>query len=129
MRDKESLIPVDWFRKADADIKTVEILLSQGGDTEISAMHVQQAIEKYLKGYLLAEGWKLRKTHDLPELLDEAVRYSPGLEEFRSLCEGATVFYFEAKYPFFKDKPTAEEVNELLIRVKEMVKLILEEFK
>ncbi len=78
---------------------------------------------------MLAKGWKLKKIHDLPELLDEAVRYSPGLEEFRSLCEEATVFYFEAKYPFFKDKPAAEEVNELLIRVKEMVKLILEEFK
>ena len=61
MRDKESLIPVDWFRKADADLKTVDILLAQGGDTEISAMHVQQAIEKYLKGYLLAKGWKLKK--------------------------------------------------------------------
>lgn len=129
MPGKESLIPIDWFRKADADLRTVEILLAQGGDTEIAAMHIQQAMEKYLKGYLLAKGWKLRKTHDLPELLDEAMRYSPKLDKFRSLCEEATVFYFEARYPFFKEGPTPQEVNEFLMQTKEMVKAILEEIK
>lgn len=115
MPDKESSIPIDWFSKADADLNTVEILLAQSGDTEIAATHIQQAIEKYLKGYLLAKGWKLKKTHDLPELLDEAVKYYPGLEKIRSLCEETTVFYFEARYPFFKEGPTTQEVNEFLM--------------
>lgn len=127
MPDKESLIPTDWFKKAEADIRTVEILIAQKGDTEIAAMHIQQAIEKYIKGYLLAKGWKLKKTHDLPELLDEAVKYSPSLEKFRDLCEEATVFYFEARYPFFKEGPAVEEVSEFLTQAKEMVKVILEE--
>ncbi len=127
MPDKESLIPTDWFKKAGSDIRTVEILIAQKGDTEIAAMHIQQAIEKYIKGYLLAKGWKLKKTHDLPELLDEAVKYSSLLEKFRDLCEEATVFYFEARYPFFKEGPTVEEVSEFLMQAKEMVKVILEE--
>ncbi|UCD85485.1 MAG: HEPN domain-containing protein [Deltaproteobacteria bacterium] len=129
MPDKESSIPADWFRKADADLQTVEILLAQSGDTEIASTHIQQAIEKYLKGHLLVKGWKLRKTHDLPELLDEAVKYCQELEKFRSLCEETTVFYFEARYPFFKEGPTAKEVKGYLIQAKEMAKVIRENTK
>jgi HEPN domain-containing protein len=129
MPDKESLIPFDWFNKGNADLQTVEILLSQGGDTEIAAMHIQQTVEKYLKGFLLAKGWELKKTHDLPQLLDEAVKHAPELEKFRSLCEEITVFYFEARYPFFKEGPTAQEVNQYLTHTKEFIKTILEEIK
>lgn len=127
MPDKESLIPGDWFKKADADLQTVEILLTQSGDTEIAALHIQQAIEKYLKGCLLAKGWKLKKTHDLPELLDEAVKFLPKLEKFRSLCEEMTVFYFEARYPFFKEGPTAKEVKRFLKNAKQMIEVIQRE--
>lgn len=56
MKDKESRLPQDWFRKGEADIRTAEILLNHGGDPEIAASHLQQALEKYLKGYLLSKG-------------------------------------------------------------------------
>jgi HEPN domain-containing protein len=83
MPGKESLAPQDWFRKADADIQTVEILLSHGGNMEVAAMHIQQTVEKYLKGYLLSTGWELDRIHDLPALLDEAVARSNAFEQYR----------------------------------------------
>lgn len=92
MPDKESSIPKDWFKKGEVDLQTVEILLAHGGDLEIAAMHVQQAIEKFLKGHLLSKGWKLKKTHDLVELLDYAVEYNSELNDFRRLCEESTAF-------------------------------------
>ncbi|MHA1263183.1 MAG: hypothetical protein ACTSSA_14060 [Candidatus Freyarchaeota archaeon] len=32
MQDEESRLPQDWFKKAEADIQTVEILLTHGVD-------------------------------------------------------------------------------------------------
>jgi HEPN domain-containing protein len=129
MPSKESFVPQDWFRKADADIQTVEILLAHGGDLEMAAMHVQQAIEKYLKGYLLSRGWKFDRIHDLPSLLDEAVTRNANFEKFRELCENVTAFYFEARYPFVVQPPTEEKVKDALERTKQLIQFILAEHK
>ncbi|MBI3753140.1 MAG: HEPN domain-containing protein, partial [Deltaproteobacteria bacterium] len=49
MKDRESLLPKDWFHKGDIDIRRAEILL-ENDDAGGAAFHLQQAIEKYLKG-------------------------------------------------------------------------------
>jgi len=68
MPARESLYPHDWFSKARQDLRTVEILLRERGDAEVIGFHLQQTVEKYLKGYLLAQGWKLERIHDLEVL-------------------------------------------------------------
>lgn len=83
---KESLYPQDWMRTADADFRRVSKRLAEG-DIEDAAFHLQQAMEKYLKGFLLSKGWKLKKIHDLEALLDDAVRYLQALEPFRLLVQ------------------------------------------
>jgi HEPN domain-containing protein len=100
MRHKESLYPQDWFAKAQKDLHTVEILMREQGDAEVAGFHLQQAAEKYLKGYLLSQGWQLQRTHNLEVLLNEAVRFEPSLERFRDLCEKATDLYTLERYPF-----------------------------
>ena len=60
-------------------------------DTDDAAFRLQQAIEKYLKGFLLARGWRLRRIHDLGVLLSEAVRHDPGLERYPSLEESPSL--------------------------------------
>jgi HEPN domain-containing protein len=102
MSAKESRYPHDWFEKARQDIRTVEILLRAQGDAEVAGFHLQQAAEKYLKGYLLSQGWRLERIHNLEILLNEAVRFNPDLERFRDLCEEATDFYTFERYPFFE---------------------------
>jgi len=126
MQDEESRLPQDWFKKAEADIQTVEILLTHGGDPEIAASHLQQALEKYLKGYLLSKGWQLERIHDLAVLLDEAVKYKPELEEFRDFLEEITVYYFQSRYPFKVEGPKREEVEKALAQTKQIIQLLLE---
>lgn len=98
MQDMELRLPQDWFRKGEADIRTIEILLTQGGDPDIAASHLQQALEKYLKGYLLSKGWQLERIHDLSVLLDEAVKHKPELQKFRKFLEEVTAYYFQSRY-------------------------------
>lgn len=128
MSNKESLVPQEWFRKANADINTVEILLAHGGDMEMAAMHIQQAVEKYLKGYLLSIGWRLERIHDLVALLDEAASRDKAIEQFRELCETVNAFYFEARYAFMMPPPTEEEVRIFLEQAKQLVGFILSQF-
>jgi HEPN domain-containing protein len=62
-------------------------------------MLLHQAIEKYLKGFLLGKGWALKRTHDLTELLDEALVHAPELAEFDTVCIKITADYTEQRYP------------------------------
>jgi HEPN domain-containing protein len=126
MLDRESLLPDDWFARARTDIQAAEILLAHGGDPGTAGLHVQQAIEKYLKGYLLSKGWTLERIHDLAALLDEAVKHFPRLEAYYALCEEVTAFYFEARYPFPVEPPIREEVEVLLHRAQELARQIEE---
>jgi HEPN domain-containing protein len=92
MRDKkESLYPQDWFRKGEQDLKAAKVLLSSD-NLETASFHLHQAVEKYLKGYLLSKGWKLRRIHDLEELLDETITYNKSFKEFREVTQMATEY-------------------------------------
>ncbi len=76
MKKRESPLPRDWFHKAGLDMRRSEILLAND-DAEGAAFHLQQALEKYLKGlvcgcYLAKAGMKV--------LICEQ-HYKPGLNK------------------------------------------------
>ena len=124
MQDKESLYPNDWFVKGDSDLNAVEILL-KAQNLDIAAFHIQQAIEKYLKGFLLGRGWSLVKTHDLVDLLNEAVNYEPSFEKFRQLCIRVTEYYIEERYPFLVSSEfNKEELEKQVEETKELIDFI-----
>ncbi|MBI1924523.1 HEPN domain-containing protein [Candidatus Poribacteria bacterium] len=52
----ESTYSEEWFLIAHKDFSRVSIRLTEG-DIEDAAFHLQQALEKALKGFLLARGW------------------------------------------------------------------------
>lgn len=111
MQDKESSLPDDWFKKGDDDKQAVDILLEHGGKSSVAAFLIQQMLEKYMKGFLLSKGWKLKRTHDLEELLDEMVGFDPSFEGFREISQKATAFYFLERYPFFGGELSRDEVE------------------
>ncbi|MBI5235417.1 MAG: HEPN domain-containing protein [Deltaproteobacteria bacterium] len=121
MKNRASLLPKDWFHKGDIDIRRAEILL-ENNDAGGAAFHLQQAIEKSLKGYLIGKGWKLERIHDLEGLLDYAVDYNVGFEEFRVLCQEATEYYIEERYPFLMSSELTED--EVLLRIKKAKEFI-----
>jgi HEPN domain-containing protein len=67
MPHEESLYPADWLRLAERDWGRVERLLD-GQDPELAGFCLQQAVEKFLKAFLLSHGWPLRRIHDLGAL-------------------------------------------------------------
>ena len=106
MTSNESLIPGEWYKIADRDLRAAQLLLTEPDDFHgIAGMLLQQALEKYLKGYLLSKGWKLVRIHDLGRLLKDLVSYEPDFQEYAEACLRITDFYLEDRYPLHSEKP------------------------
>jgi len=121
MPPKDSLYPQDWFRLAARDFKRAEHLLNVD-DPEGAGYHLQQAVEKYLKGFLLSKGWKLKRIHDLEVLLNDALKYEKALEKYRSLCQKITGYYMIDRYPLpAAPTLTKEEVQESVAEAEQFI--------
>jgi HEPN domain-containing protein len=129
MPREESLYPADWLRLAERDWKRVERLLA-GKDPELAGFCLQQAVEKFLKAFLLSHGWQLRRIHDLDALLDDAVTYDESLENFHNVCQLITAFYFMERYPFVVETgPIEDDVRNAFKQVKDLIEKIRTELE
>lgn len=87
---------MEWFERGDHDIETAQLLYDQHGYTDSIAYHIQQAIEKYLKGYLVMRGQKPPRVHELDTLLTLVAQLEPEwYDQFIELCEKATRYYID----------------------------------
>jgi HEPN domain-containing protein len=124
-KDRESFLAKDWYSKGNLDIRRTEILL-ENNDPEGAAFHLQQALEKYLKGFLIRKGWRLERIHDLEDLLDHAIDHDSTLEVFRSLCQEVTEYYIEERYPFLvSSELTVNEVRSKLSEAKKFIEKLV----
>ncbi|MDP2935454.1 MAG: HEPN domain-containing protein [Dehalococcoidia bacterium] len=123
MQDRESSYPQDWFTQGARDFERVKKRLAEQ-DWGDAAFHLQQALEKYLKGYLLSKGWQLRRTHNLQTLLDEATIHDATLERFRFACQEITAYYFLDRYPFFAAAPSADEIESARLIGQELIRAL-----
>ena len=108
MLHENSSYPADWLRIAERDWDRVGRLLTDG-DFSLAGFCLQQAIEKFLKAFLIYHGWELRFIHNLDALLDDAVCYDLTLEEFRDICQKITAFYFIERYPLLIEEEITED--------------------
>ncbi|MBM4046326.1 MAG: HEPN domain-containing protein [Planctomycetes bacterium] len=121
MQREESRYPADWFQIGDKELVRARNLF-QLRDLDGAGFNIQQAVEKYLKGYLLSKGWQLRRIHELEPLLNEAVAHDSFLEQFRGACQRITDYYIEERYPFFvASNLTEEEIRESLTAAEKLI--------
>ena len=122
MKGKKPALAKDWLEKGRHDFEMAQLLYKEQGYTDIIAFLIQQAVEKYLKGFLIYHGWKLRKIHDLETLLNEAINVEHSFEDFSITCRKITEYYIESRYPlgFPVDYPR-EEIKESLDAAGEII--------
>ena len=89
----------EWFERGRRDIETAQLLYDSRGYTDTIGYHVQQAVEKFLKGYLVSHGKKPPKIHELDTLLHRIADFDDSLSEFIDLCATVSQYYIEARYP------------------------------
>ena len=91
--------PQDWFAFAAERLRGADVLWQHEGLTATGIETLQEAVERYLKGYLIGKGWSLIKTHDLERLVKEAVTFDKNFEKFKPLAEELTEDFFAQHYP------------------------------
>jgi len=85
--EEEIKLIKDWLRFARENL-----LFARSGMTEDYASYhticflCQGSAEKYLKAFLIWNGWKLKKIHDLQELLVFCIDFEPGFEMLKEEC-------------------------------------------
>lgn len=93
-----------WLKKADEDFQTAEILLASDAPLYGSiGFHCQQAVEKWMKGWLTWRDVEFRKTHDLVELLDVMAKIDPALAQ--KIEESAILTHYAVVHRYPGDLP------------------------
>ena len=115
-----------WIRKADDDLTVAKEMLNfQKRIPWIICSHAQQAVEKYLKAFLIFQQIDFRKTHDTSELLNLCIQADQNLEKLQNLkIEKLTYYAVESRYPGFYE-PDLEDAEEALLIAENVRELVL----
>lgn len=89
----------EWIARAEHDLEAAQLLLDHKAHADIVLFHAHQAVERYLKAFLLHHGWKLRKIHDLETLITDAMDVESAFETYLDLGRRLTAFYYTERYP------------------------------
>ncbi len=116
-----------WLEKADHDLGTA-IIAQKHLPTykDIIAFHCQQAVEKYLKAFILNLGLPLKKTHDLVFLLEQIDKYDKIEHDWFERVFELQDFAVEIRYPDQVIELSDEDINTAIEIATQFRKLILE---
>ncbi len=125
--DKKIELVKEWLHKAKNDLGIAKLAIDNDAEyTDAICFHCQQAVEKYLKAYLIDQDIKFKKTHSISYLLDlmnDIENISVDLYEKAELLESYAV---EIRYPDNWYEPTMDEAVEAYSIALEFKKYIME---
>jgi HEPN domain-containing protein len=123
MSERRDLVRA-WFRKGDNDLRTAQLALSAHGPYDTGCFHCQQAVEKYLKGFLVFHGRDFPFTHDLSELALLCQQAAPKLGLLSPFLEELTAYAVEGRYDVGPD-PTERTLEQALAEAERIRGLLL----
>lgn len=101
-----------WIESGDHDLGTAQLIfqyIPRYRDT--IAFHCQQAVEKYLKGYLFFLGIKFKRSHDLNYLLSLISQKEKVSDEMFDKSAELEDFSVEIRYPDTTFELTNDDIN------------------
>ena len=124
MKTKTELLN-NWIDKAEKDLLTAEHEMTFADRVaESICFHCQQAVEKFLKAYLIYLNISFPKTHEIGELITRCETKDNQINEFKEESDILTDYAVEVRYPDDWYEPTSEETKqaiEIAKRIKEYV--------
>lgn len=96
-----------WLEKADEDrLCIANELKAERQPWSVICFHAQQAVEKYLKAFLVSKGVRPERTHDLRALVIRCANYDVEFLALEADCRQLNSFAVDVRYP---DLPGVEE--------------------
>ena len=114
-----------WIIKGDHDLGTAKITylyIPEYLDTV--TFHCQQAVEKYLKAYLIFQRISFKFTHDLVYLLDLISESDPDFDIYYDLLSELQGYAVEVRYPNDTIYLSSEKVKNAIQIAKEIRDLV-----
>ena len=112
-----------WLLKANEDLLVVDKLTEyEIIATSSVCFHCQQAVEKFLKAFLIANGVDVKKTHNIEYLLSESADFDKDFTDIdpKELSD----FGVDVRYPgdmFVPDQDETLEYKNLAFEIKDIV--------
>ena len=111
----------EWLLIADEDVVSAEIL-NKANNLVNSYYHCSQAVEKYLKCFLVANNIKINKDHNISETLTRCVNCNNSFTVIMKECDEMSTSIKNLRYPG-RIIPTKENINDafcLINKIKEL---------
>ncbi len=98
--EEEIKLVKDWLRFARENL----LFAHSGMKEDYAPYHTicflcQGSAEKYLKAFLIWNGWELKKIHDMGDLLTFCIDFDPEFENLKEECGLLNEYITEARYP------------------------------
>lgn len=125
MKGANKKIVSEWLEKANSDLAFAQASFNDFDDF-YGQMCVlcHDAVEKYLKAFLVSHGIRPMRIHDLIALSTQCTKLSDVFGDYREDCAILNRYYTPIKYPSHYPTPTreqAKEAIEIATRIKEIV--------
>ena len=92
--------PADWFALADERLAVADQAFDMAEEVCLTCVELlHEAAERYLKGYLISQGWDLTRTHNLRFLVEQAELYETAFAQFGDWGSDLTTQFFAQHYP------------------------------
>ena len=119
-----------WLQKAESDLLCAENNLnSEQIPVDTVCYHCAQAVEKYLKAFLVIREIQFPWIHNLLRLLELYKKADESFEQLREQLLILNTFSGEIRYPDEWFEPTIEEAKEALKTAKNIKKFISEKIE
>lgn len=114
-----------WLRKAENDLISAEHELSFSEEemiTDTVCFHAQQAVEKFLKAFLISNNYEFGNTHNLEYLLQLCGNFDKTILQYK--LGNLTSFAVKVRYPdnyYSTDYEDAKEAFKIAKTIKEKI--------
>lgn len=129
MNEQSNLIK-QWIEKGDHDLGTAKITYLHIPEyLDTVTFHCQQAVEKYLKAYLIFQSITFRFTHDLIYLLELIIQKDSDFNNYYDTISELQGYAIEIRYPNEMIFLSNEKVEKAIQISKNIRKLVTEKIK
>ena len=97
--------PAAWLKYAEGDLRVAKAgMRSKDPAYATICFLCQGSGEKFLKAFLIANGWELEKTHDVKKLLKYCQNFNPAFARLEADAETLNTYITAGRYPGFFDQ-------------------------
>lgn len=115
----------DWLEKGNHNLEDAKRLFKNGGYTDTICFLCQQAVEKYLKTYLITKKAVPGPIHHLEDLTRHCAKFEKDFLKFLDVCSLLSRYYIETRYPpLVPIEYTKEETAKAIAIAEEIIEFI-----